>query len=309
MSTENTHITALHPNHLGSTCYVTDENASVVQGFLYAPFGEITNEHDNSFGSSVLPKYSFNAKELDEETGMYYYEARYMAPPVFISRDRLFEKYPFMTPYGYCANNPVIIIDPSGDSCAVLIAKNGAKVAGHAAILVQDSKRDNKWFLYSKNGDDKSPSAYKGSIDDIGYGGKDGQGFNSVDEFINSTQENTVKHDGIGGQYYTEAFVLPTNSSQDAKIVSGMEQKLGEKYNLSTNNCIQAVVFALNNAGVKTPSWITGSGIALSLINPTTLFATLLIDYKCNTAVPNVIYPRIKSVNPQGQTLKPKIRW
>ena len=66
-----------HPNHLGSTCYVTDENASVVQGFLYAPFGEITNEYNSSFGSSVLPKYSFNAKELDEETGMYYYEARY----------------------------------------------------------------------------------------------------------------------------------------------------------------------------------------------------------------------------------------
>jgi len=104
-----------HPNHLGSTCYVTDENAIVQQGFLYAPFGEITNEHNSSFGSSVLPKYSFNAKELDEETGMYYYEARYMAPPVFISRDPLFEKYPTFSPYAYCANNPVKFIDPTGE--------------------------------------------------------------------------------------------------------------------------------------------------------------------------------------------------
>jgi len=103
-----------HPNHLGSTCYVTDENRSVVQGFLYAPFGEITNEYNNSFGSSVLPKYSFNAKELDEETGMYYYEARYMAPPVFISRDPLFEKYPTFSPYAYCVNNPIKYIDPDG---------------------------------------------------------------------------------------------------------------------------------------------------------------------------------------------------
>ena len=103
-----------HPNHLGSTCYVTDENRSVVQGFLYAPFGEITNEYNNSFGSSVLPKYSFNAKELDEETGMYYYEARYYAPPTFTSRDPLFEKYPTFTPYAYCANNPVKFIDPTG---------------------------------------------------------------------------------------------------------------------------------------------------------------------------------------------------
>ncbi len=103
-----------HPNHLGSTCYVTDENAIVQQGFLYAPFGEITNEHNSSFGNGVIPKYSFNAKELDEETGMYYYEARYMAPPVFISRDPLFEKYPTFTPYAYCANNPVKYVDPDG---------------------------------------------------------------------------------------------------------------------------------------------------------------------------------------------------
>ena len=105
-----------HPNHLGSTCYVTDQNQTIVQGFLYAPFGEITNEYNSSFGSSVLPKYSFNAKELDEETGMYYYEARYYQPPVFVSRDRLFEKDPFMSPYGYCMNNPIKYIDPSGDS-------------------------------------------------------------------------------------------------------------------------------------------------------------------------------------------------
>jgi RHS repeat-associated protein len=56
----------------------------------------------------------FNAKELDEESGMYYYEARYYAPPTFISRDPLFEKYPFMSPYAYCANNPVKYIDPDG---------------------------------------------------------------------------------------------------------------------------------------------------------------------------------------------------
>ena len=103
-----------HPNHLGSTCYVTDENASVVQGFLYAPFGEITNEYNAGWQNGTLPEYSFNAKELDEETGMYYYEARYYAPPIFISRDVLFEKKPWLTPYHYCSNNPVVRVDPSG---------------------------------------------------------------------------------------------------------------------------------------------------------------------------------------------------
>jgi RHS repeat-associated protein len=56
----------------------------------------------------------FNAKELDEENGMYYYSARYYNPPTFISRDPLFEKYPFMSPYAYCSNNPVNKVDPTG---------------------------------------------------------------------------------------------------------------------------------------------------------------------------------------------------
>ncbi len=69
--------------------------------------GEITTEYNANFYSNILPKYAFNAKELDEETGMYYYEARYYKPPVFTSRDPMFEKYFWMTPYAYCANNPV----------------------------------------------------------------------------------------------------------------------------------------------------------------------------------------------------------
>ncbi len=101
-------------NHLGSTAFVTDNNATVTQGFLYAPFGEITTEYNATFGNDIIPKYSFNAKELDEETGMYYYEARYYAPPVFVSRDPLFEQKPWLSPYHYCSNNPTGRIDPSG---------------------------------------------------------------------------------------------------------------------------------------------------------------------------------------------------
>ena len=109
-----TDIFYYHTNHLGSTAYVTDNNATITQGFLYAPFGEITTEYNANFGNNVLPKYSFNAKELDEETGMYYYEARYYKPPVFTSRDAMMEKKPWLSPYHYCSNNPVGRIDPSG---------------------------------------------------------------------------------------------------------------------------------------------------------------------------------------------------
>ncbi|MBR4511665.1 MAG: RHS repeat-associated core domain-containing protein, partial [Bacteroidales bacterium] len=117
-------------NHLGSTAFVTDQNQNVTQGFLYAPYGEITTEFDANFGSDIIPKYSFNAKELDEETGMYYYEARYYKPPVFTSRDAMFEKKPWLSPYQYCSNNPVGRVDPSGceDEITWVKKENGAIV-------------------------------------------------------------------------------------------------------------------------------------------------------------------------------------
>ncbi|NLE04964.1 MAG: RHS repeat-associated core domain-containing protein [Crenarchaeota archaeon] len=103
-----------HPDHLGSTGVITDNYASVTQGFLYAPFGELMYEHDPSWQNNRVPKYAFNAKELDEENGMYYYSARYYAPPTFISRDPMFEDYPSISPYTYCANNPMKFVDPTG---------------------------------------------------------------------------------------------------------------------------------------------------------------------------------------------------
>ena len=115
LPTDNTSdIFYYHPNHLSSSMYVTDMQQSVVQSFLYAPYGDIISEYNPGFNGNVLPNYAFNAKELDEETGMYYYEARYYAPPVFISRDPLMSEKPWLTPYHYCSNNPVGKTDPSG---------------------------------------------------------------------------------------------------------------------------------------------------------------------------------------------------
>src|SRR5690606_9667084 len=58
----------------------------------------------------------FNGKEMDKETGMYYYGARYYDPriSIFISVDPLAEKYPNYTPYHYVHQNPINMIDPTG---------------------------------------------------------------------------------------------------------------------------------------------------------------------------------------------------
>jgi RHS repeat-associated protein len=60
--------------------------------------------------------YKFNGKELDAETGLYYYGARYYTPEIgiWLSVDPLSDKYPSMSAYMYCAGNPVILVDPDG---------------------------------------------------------------------------------------------------------------------------------------------------------------------------------------------------
>ena len=142
-----------HPNHLGNTAFITDNNATITQGFLYAPFGEITTEYNINFGNNVIPKYSFNAKELDEETGMYYYEARYYEPPVFTSRDPMMDQKPWLTPYHYCSNNPVGRMDPSGcedwipptDGSGNWTAERGDgywKLAKQAGIPLEEARAD-----------------------------------------------------------------------------------------------------------------------------------------------------------------------
>jgi hypothetical protein len=47
---------------------------------------------------------------------LYYYGARYYDPrtSVWLSVDPLADKKPWFTPYAYCANNPLIFIDPDG---------------------------------------------------------------------------------------------------------------------------------------------------------------------------------------------------
>jgi RHS repeat-associated protein len=101
-------------SHLQSTLMVTNLYGDVSQAVMYLPFGQILTEYNSAWNQDVIPNFTFSAKELDEESGMYYFEARYYASPTFISPDPLFEKKPFMSKYAYCLNNPLRYIDPDG---------------------------------------------------------------------------------------------------------------------------------------------------------------------------------------------------
>jgi RHS repeat-associated protein len=109
-----------HADHLGSTNVVTDLAGDVVESTEFYPFGRARHEYKNGFDAD----YQYTGKELDKETGLMYFEARYMDAVTgrFVSVDPLAVAPPesmllnpqFIHAYAYAANNPVRFVDPDG---------------------------------------------------------------------------------------------------------------------------------------------------------------------------------------------------
>gem|GEM_PF-4390698 len=105
-----------YDNHLGSACLELDELGAIISYEEYHPFGTTSYRSGRSETEVSLKLYKYCGKERDEETGLYYYGARYYTGWIgrWISTDPLKEKYLNLSPYNYCANNPVMFVDPDG---------------------------------------------------------------------------------------------------------------------------------------------------------------------------------------------------
>jgi RHS repeat-associated protein len=116
-----------HSDHLGSSSLFTNLDGEIVQHVEYVPFGEVFIEERNNTWNTP---YLFNAKELDEETGLYYYGARYYDARIslWLSADPLQEKYPNVSTYAYCVQNPVKFVDPTGMDWVLRLANNKYEV-------------------------------------------------------------------------------------------------------------------------------------------------------------------------------------
>ena len=102
-----------HPDHLGSSTFLSDETGQAYQFLLYLPWGESMAEQ--KAGGYSTP-YKYTGKELDTDIGMYDYGARFYDPSLSLwtSVDPLTEKMPQWSPYNYTFNNPIIYNDPDG---------------------------------------------------------------------------------------------------------------------------------------------------------------------------------------------------
>ena len=216
-----------HGNHLSSTQLITDMYGAVSQAILYAPFGQILSEYRADWMLDTIPRFLFSGKILDEESGLNYFEARYQDPKWggFISRDPKFEKYWWISPYAYCANNPVKYIDPDGR-----IFKDWNKKEMKDGDVVNGFRSESERQFFNT------------TFTTLNQGNKI---FASVYKQLKESKKNTYSvfqdaayHLGYGGVYRSETrrIELFSRSSTMATIFeeffhAGQHEYYGEKYN------------------------------------------------------------------------------
>ena len=210
-------------------------------------------------------KYKYGGKELDRTYGLdlHDFEARQQDPSVgrFTSIDPMAEKYYWLSPYSYCAGDPINLVDPTGMDVCILIEPSGAGGFGHMAILIQ--RPDQKWYLYSKNG-------VQSSVNDAGEGvtipsgpndcdkgdetanvinpetkETEEVGFDSPQEFIDSKYNK----DSDGNVMYSEGYIIESTKNEDTAARNAACEEIAKPYNLFGSNCAYTVQKALEAAG------------------------------------------------------------
>ncbi len=129
-----------HSDHLGSAQLITDWRGEEYERIEYTPYGELWIEKVRDGFETI--NYRFTGKEMDSETGLYYFGARYLDPKYsrWLSTDPALGDYVPQAPvndearkangnlpgqgglfnqvnfhlYHYAGNNPVRYIDPDG---------------------------------------------------------------------------------------------------------------------------------------------------------------------------------------------------
>lgn len=96
-------------DHLGTTRVLADGSGNVASSLGYDSYGKVTN-------GSAATRYTYTGREIDSETGLMYYRARWYDPQAgrFISEDPIGFLGQDVNFYGYVHNDPLRLIDPTG---------------------------------------------------------------------------------------------------------------------------------------------------------------------------------------------------
>ena len=189
-----------HPDYVSNVDLVTDVNGEAYELFLYNAWGESLHHWTSNSSNGWSSPYRFNSKELDPETGMHYYGARYHHPKlsVWMSVDPL--AHETFEPYQYTSNNPISCIDPDGEEVIAVTAE------AQQNILNTLRPEDRKYVKFNKNGKLKVRRLRKAKTDSKNF-----------DALKTLSMSNTVYKFAVQESYTTES------NSEPVPLVSSEE--------------------------------------------------------------------------------------
>jgi RHS repeat-associated protein len=163
---------------LRSTSFLTDSQQNLQAHEEYFPSGELWIDETFDQQHTQVP-YLFTGKELDTETGLYYFGARYYDPRlgVWVSPDPILDSYMKGVPnrgvelpqnlalYTYSWNNPIVVRDPNGECpmCVAALAGAGIGALAGSAVYGFQAWRSGE-FSWSGLGGSAASGAITGAV-------------------------------------------------------------------------------------------------------------------------------------------------
>jgi RHS repeat-associated protein len=256
-------------NNLGSVGLELDDTAAIISYEEYYPFGGTSYYAHNHHIDVPLKRYKYCGKEQDEETGLYYYGARYYAPWLcrFTSVDPKSLEYIHQSSYVFADNNPVVKYDVNGEGTE----KGGLNLfIWIKSLFSRDAKNElyrQKGYYFNKS--KATGRAFKGE-------------YNKPDD----GKVIEVK--------------LPSETYVDEGEMAGDSPKLQPPKKENLNNLAAMVSELITNPTAK----ITIQGSSWSEKSGDTGFATNLANERAKKAYDIFMFENNLSVNKDGNLLK-----
>lgn len=216
-------------DHLGSVRVVTGGSGNVVFSSGYMPYGTGTNT-----AGSAMNEFRFSGKEVQPQAGLLDFGARLYDPrsASWLSLDPMAEKYYSVSPYAYCANDPLDLVDPEGEVPHVVIgAVVGGFVNGGIALCQGKTSREIMGaFIGGAIGGAISAATF-GAATELGVGiALSNIVSSSLGNVASSITEQVIDSDGFNGMQVaidglsgavTGAVILPADA-----VLSKFEKQL-----------------------------------------------------------------------------------
>jgi len=227
-----------HHDHLQSVTALTGHNGDTEQTVVYGPFGEQIGTSGTS--PNVL---GYTGRELDSETGLYYYRARYYDPEIgrFLNEDPLGFAAGDVNFYAYVSNNPVNGNDPSGLEWLAIYVKNGTTGIGKS----------------TGNSGHVSVGLYPDSWDRTTHDASKVFGNYPNDDSIRPVPE--TKHPGYLPDTISHSFyVTPEQAANIGKMLTA-----DHSWWLWGENCVDVATQALDIGNIHHPDFTNWAGVSL----------------------------------------------